>query len=221
MQEALTVLALILVYGAFHSLLAAFGVKTFFMNVLGQRAYLGLYRLFFNAVAVVTLLPIFGYMAVAPGDTIWSVDAPWSYGLLALQAAGLLGLTISLLQIDWQRFAGLREFAAWLSGDPLPLPPEELQTGGVYALMRHPLYLFSLLLIWPIPAMSAALLGFNIGATVYFVIGSLLEEQKLLRVFGQSYAEYRARVPWMIPFTRSRARPLEKALEASEGGTGL
>ena len=35
--------------------------------------------------------------------------------------------------------------------------------------------------------------------TLYFVIGSRLEEQKLLRYHGEIYRRYRERVPGLIP----------------------
>jgi protein-S-isoprenylcysteine O-methyltransferase Ste14 len=84
------------------------------------------------------------------------------------------------------------------------LPTEPLQTGGVYQLVRHPLYLFSLMVIWPLPAMTEAMLGFNIAATIYFTFGSLLEERRLVAIFGQDYITYQQRVPWLIPFIHLR-----------------
>ncbi|NDJ62680.1 MAG: isoprenylcysteine carboxylmethyltransferase family protein, partial [Chloroflexi bacterium] len=121
---------------------------------------------------------------------------------LAVQIVGFAGLMISLLQIDLGQFTGLSQVLAYLNGERLPLPTEPLQTGGVYRLVRHPLYLFSLLLIWPMPIMTEALLAFNLVSTWYFAIGSLLEERRMLALFGDEYAEYRQRVPWLIPFVR-------------------
>lgn len=202
MQEFLLVFMLLLAYGAFHSVLAANHFKAFIVTVIGKRAYLGLYRLFYNVVATLTLLPVLLVIAAKPGDTIWQIGSPLSYLLWAIQAVGLIGLAISLLQIDGMRFLGLRQAAAWWNGDKLPLPEESLQRGGVYRLVRHPLYLFSLMFLWANPTMTTALLGFNIGATMYFLLGSLLEEQKLDVAFGKTYQEYQATVPWMIPFTK-------------------
>jgi protein-S-isoprenylcysteine O-methyltransferase Ste14 len=42
----------------------------------------------------------------------------------------------------------------------------------------------------------------NIGLTVYILIGALFEERKLLREFGEAYAEYRRRTPMLIPWFR-------------------
>lgn len=201
-MELLKVLAALLIYGVFHSIMAALSFKAIFATVFGERAYLGLYRLFYNIISVITLLPILGLMAVQPGATIWKADGIMAGILLVIQAMGGIGLIVSLLQIDGMRFLGIKQMIAYFSGEKLPLPPEPLSTYGVYRLVRHPLYLFSLMVLWASPIMTEAGLGLNIGATIYFAVGSILEERKLIRIFGADYVEYRKKVPWLIPFVR-------------------
>ena len=202
MQPFLTVIAMLVGYGVLHSLLAAIATKKFVHQWLGTRLYEGWYRLFFNAVAGITFLPILAYVGMNSGDSIWRSSPPWSYGLLAIQLAGLVGLTVSLLQIDGWRFLGISQILAWFNGDPLPLPDEPLQIKGVYRLVRHPLYLFSMMVLWALPVMSAASLGLATGTTLYFIVGSYFEEKKLHAAFGEAYAQYQRDVPWMIPFLK-------------------
>lgn len=207
-METMNILLALLIFGVFHSLMAAVGFKALMLSLMGERAYLGLYRLLYNIVSVVTFAPVLLWAAVEPGETIWSLDGAAAGIFMVLQAVGIVGLLISLLQIDGLRFVGLRQAAAYLNGDPLPLLAESLTINGVYRLVRHPLYLFSLLFLWFLPTMSAAALGLAIGATVYFVLGSLLEEQKLKQQFGEAYLEYQQEVPWMIPLLKlPRKRP--------------
>ncbi len=209
-METVNILLALLIFGVFHSLMAAVGFKALMLSLMGERAYLGLYRLLYNIVSVVTFAPILLWAAAEPGDPIWSLDGAAAGLFVVLQGVGIVGLLISLLQIDGLRFIGLRQAAAYFNGDPLPLPAEPLTVNGVYRLVRHPLYLFSLLFIWFLPTMSAAALGLAIGATVYFVLGSLLEEQKLKQQFGKAYVEYQQEVPWMIPLLKlHRKRPAE------------
>ncbi|PJF39099.1 MAG: hypothetical protein CUN55_15315, partial [Phototrophicales bacterium] len=169
---------------------------------IGERLYQGWYRLTFNTIAVVTFLPVLFYLAHDRGQIIWEVQGGGALFLQGVQLVGLIGLVVSLLQIDGMRFLGIRQTFAWLNGEPLPLPSEPLTTSGVYALVRHPLYFFSLLFIWAIPTMYSAWLGFCVGSTVYFMIGSLFEEQKLRRDFGAAYESYQQQVSWLIPFLR-------------------
>jgi protein-S-isoprenylcysteine O-methyltransferase Ste14 len=190
----------LLVFGVVHSLLAGQNVKQWVCRLLGEQRYEAFYRLAYNVLAAVMLAPLGLLLVANPGAVVWQVDSPLGALLLnLLRLLGLAGLGASLLQIDLGRFAGLSQVAAYLRGERLPLPDEPLQTGGVYAMVRHPLYLFSLLVLWPAPTMTEALLAFNIGSTAYFVIGSLFEERRLLRSFGDSYRTYRDRVPWMFP----------------------
>lgn len=216
MQELLIMLAGWLAYGIIHSFLATLFSKRRFSRWFGERAYFGLYRLFFNAIAGLTALPLLALLFLRPGPVIWTVEPPLAYLFLGIQAAGFVGLLISLLQIDAMRFLGLRQFEAWLNGRPLPLPTEQLSVQGVYRIVRHPLYLFSLMLLWPVTTMTSAWLGMTIGATVYFIIGSFLEENKLLRIFGEDYAVYRDRVPWLIPFLKLNLWKQKSNLQVSE-----
>ena len=198
-QETLTVIAAMIVYGVFHSLTAAIGVKALFVTLMGQRAYLGFYRLFYNIVSGITLLPVFWLIADQPGENIWSLDGAPALLFRLLQLIGIAGVLVSFLQIDAFRFAGLRQAMVFVEGGTLPLPEEPLSRKGLYGLVRHPLYLFSMMVLWFNPVMSAAYLGFVIGSTLYFVLGSLVEERKLLRYFGEEYRTYQQQVAWMIP----------------------
>ncbi|MCI0713963.1 MAG: hypothetical protein L0154_27650 [Chloroflexi bacterium] len=202
MQQFMTMLTLLVLYGAIHSFMAAVFLKRWVRDWMGERVYQGLYRLLFNIAATLTLIPVLYYGVREPGAVVWRADGAIAVIFILIQLVGLIGLSVSLLQIDGMRFLGVRQLVAWLNGDPLPLPDEPMQTGGVYGLVRHPLYLFSLMAIWPSPIMTTTWLGFNVGATLYFIIGSLFEEQKLREDFGEQYADYQNKVPWMIPFVR-------------------
>ncbi|NDJ74669.1 MAG: hypothetical protein GYB65_00300 [Chloroflexi bacterium] len=200
--EAITTLLALFAFAVFHSLTVLVPVKAGFAALVGQRAYLGLYRLLYNIVSVLTFLPVLAVMYANPGPTIWAADAALSAVLMAVQIIGVLGAGVAALQIDILRFAGLKQAWAYLNGDRLPLPPEPLQVGGVYALVRHPLYLFAMLYLWANPTMNAAALAFAAGTSVYFVFGAWIEEQRFLRTTGALYHTYRCRVPFMIPFLK-------------------
>jgi protein-S-isoprenylcysteine O-methyltransferase Ste14 len=199
----LEIIVLVAVFGLIHSWLAGQDVKGKIKRAIGERQYHGFYRLGYNVLAAITLLPPLALITMR-GAVIWRIEGIVVGALLLIQAIGLIGLVVSLLQIDWLRFAGLRQVMAYFAGEPLPLPEEPLQTGGLYGLVRHPLYLFSLMAMWPMTTMTDSLLAFNIAATLYFVIGSIYEERRLVAAFGEHYVAYRQRVPWLIPGLRVR-----------------
>ena len=193
------VLISVFTFGVIHTLTAG-QFKRWFRDRFGERAYDGLYRVFYNILSLITLAPISLLFSLRPGDTVWVIDLRWEPLLLIIQAIGLIGLVISLLQIDLGRFLGISQLFAYLRGAPLPLPDEKLQTGGLYRFVRHPLYLFSILTIWPVTTMTQGYFGFCVGATLYFLIGSIYEERRLIRYFGQDYEDYRKRVSRIVPF---------------------
>jgi protein-S-isoprenylcysteine O-methyltransferase Ste14 len=201
-MEVLEVLTALLLYGAFHSATASTACKARAAGLVGERASLGLYRLSYSIVSVLTLLPVLSLMAVRPGQTVWNLEGTTADLLLAVRGMAGVGLTMALLQIDPLRFLGIKEAIAYFRGRELPLPPEQLATRGVYRLVRHPLYLFSLIALWSSAVMTESALGFCLGATLYFSLGSILEERKMTRAFGPDYIAYRKEVPWLIPFVK-------------------
>jgi protein-S-isoprenylcysteine O-methyltransferase Ste14 len=76
---------------------------------------------------------------------------------------------------------------------------------GPYRWVRHPLYLFMILMIWSCPDLTTDRLLFNGLWTVWIVIGSIFEERDLVLEFGDAYREYQRRVPMLIPH---RVRPI-------------
>ncbi|MGB3717708.1 MAG: mechanosensitive ion channel domain-containing protein, partial [Candidatus Promineifilaceae bacterium] len=136
---------------------------------------------------------------IIPDEVIWNVPGPLSVFFYAVQLIAILGLMISLWQTDPLSFAGLSQVQRFLTGNPEVVLPPKMVTQGAYALVRHPLYFFSLLIIWLMPTMTLQLLIFNLATTVYFVVGSVHEERRLLAIFGEEYDEYSSRVPGIVP----------------------
>ncbi len=185
-----------------HSLLASHTAKRRARRWLGQRRADGVYRLFYNVVAGLSLLPALALAAVLPSPTLWHWPTPLRFITIPVQAAASLALFISVWQVDLARFIGVRQIGRLLSGEAEPRDPPSLRTDGVYSWVRHPLYFFSLVVLWLMPVMTLNLLAFNLGATLYFWIGSIYEERKLVSEFGEGYRAYQARVPRLFPWPR-------------------
>jgi methanethiol S-methyltransferase len=206
----MTILFGILLFSVIHSLLAGQNIKTAIRTRVGERAYHGFYRLTYNLLAVMTIAPMLWLVVVDAGSQVWSVDHPTLKAMLtSIQLIGTLGVLVSLVQIDIGQFSGLSQAWAFLQEKPLPLPSEPLQTKGLYRLVRHPLYLFSLLTLWPVAQITVTQFLFNLGVTLYFIFGSLVEEQRMLKAFGPAYRQYRAHVPWLIPFLSPRSHEIK------------
>jgi protein-S-isoprenylcysteine O-methyltransferase Ste14 len=196
-------LSVMFAFALVHSWMAG-GLKSIIRRRFGERAFHGLYRITYNLVSVLTVIPIGLLLVFGRGEVVWTLPEQILPLTLVLQAIGAIGFVISILQVDQGQFMGLAQMRAYFAGQPLPLPPEPLQQRGMYQLVRHPLYLFSMMVQWPLPIMTETWLAFNIGATLYFLIGSRLEERRLLGIFGEEYRAYQRRVPWLLPLPRPR-----------------
>ena len=64
---------------------------------------------------------------------------------------------------------------------------------------RHPWYLAGLFVLWAGDIDSVSLVV-NVIFSAYLVLGAMLEEKKLVREFGQDYADYQSRVSMLFPF---------------------
>ena len=189
-------------WGVLHSLTAALWAKARARRWLGQKTADGVYRLVYNAFAGITFLPVFALPTLLPDQAIYELPRWALFVTVPLQLASLFGLTYSLWKVDLPRFLGLRQLGRWLGGDAEPRDRPRFVASGVYRRVRHPLYFFSLVFLWLNPVMTANSLTFNAGVTLYFWIGSVFEERKLVLEFGDAYREYQRRVPRLFPIPR-------------------
>ena len=149
------------------------------------------------------------FTLVVPGTV--GVYVPWRLrgtSPHAATASGWLGLmllvagTAVYLWCAW-------DFASFGRGTPLPLDaPTRLVARGLYRVVRNPMYLGVLLVIFgqALRFASPATLGYGIAVALAFHLFVLLyEEPALHSQFGRTYDEYRQKVPRWIP--RPGARP--------------
>jgi protein-S-isoprenylcysteine O-methyltransferase Ste14 len=69
----------------------------------------------------------------------------------------------------------------------------------LYKFVRHPLYVGWFLAFWGTPTMTVGHLLLAIGMSAYILIAIRYEERDLVKLLGEDYANYRARVPMLIP----------------------
>ena len=129
------------------------------------------------------------------GGTVWQVDGVGAVVLWSLCAAGWALAVVSTFAVDHLELVGLRQ-AGW--GRAVE-PDAGLQTGGLYAVVRHPLMSGLVLAFWATPSMSVSHLLFAAASTGYVAIGMAFEERDLRRTFGAAYEEYAAQVPPLVP----------------------
>ena len=149
--------------------------------------------------------------SIASGIVLLSVVLLWQptdhvlyrlHGLMrwfptAVSLAALAGFAWSVHSLrGFDPFGTLPLRAAMCGVRP---PSSDLVVRGAYRHIRHPLYLFVLVLIWATPRLSTDRLLFNVLWTAWIVVGTWLEERDLLGDFGDTYRQYQGSVPMLIP----------------------
>jgi methanethiol S-methyltransferase len=182
-----------LAYFALHSLLASLAVKRWV--AARHPGLMPAYRLGFNAVAVLAALPIAWLFYRHPGPTLWQWAGAqaWLANMLALAAIG--GFFQSLRFYDMEEFVGLRQLRR---GTRTVEDQERFHLSPFHRYVRHPWYFFSLAIVWT-RDMNAAMLVSAVMITAYFIVGSRLEEKKLLLYHGERYRRYRDKVAGLVP----------------------
>ena len=80
-----------------------------------------------------------------------------------------------------------------------------LRTGGPFRWSRHPLNFVPLPIILFAPTMTLKRAAFAAASAAYLVLGSLHEELRLRRAYGDRYLRYqRSGVPFYLPGLRAR-----------------
>ena len=158
------------------------------------------YRLLYNGLSLVTLIPLLVMTKRAGGPVIFS----WDGYALSLRVIFLI-ITFLLFrggaqQYDLQYFLGVKQLRTGKEHLLLSETEEFLET-GVFGITRHPWYLGSLFFIWSMLGeytLSAFLVACILS--VYLVIGTMLEERKIVAQYGAQYCRYRQRVSMLFPW---------------------
>ena len=186
-----------LLWCAIHSGLISITVNNFFKKRLGSS--FKYYRLFYNLFATATLIPVFLYSLSLKGDVIFR----WE-GNLAIVQFLLLLIALALflaggMQYDMQQFIGLRQIRSGTSCSALS-DSCDINTSGILRVTRHPWYLAAIIFVWIwYREMYVSTLIVNCILTIYLIIGTILEERKLVLAMGDSYREYKKRVSMLFP----------------------
>jgi len=229
-QASLLVLALFLFYGSFELvnlgmgaaeslifdafLSALFFIQHSIMVRQGFRRWLAkliprqFYGAFFTIASAMVLLVIlifwqktpmilFSAQGMAHGVircAFFLIIAGFAWGGWSLQPFDPMGLSPIV-----SRLRGKRETSS------------QLVIRGPYRWVRHPLYLFAILLIWATPEITADRMLFNGMWTLWIIAGAFLEERDLADFFGEAYLRYKQKVPMLIPKSIRPAVPTNAA----------
>ena len=193
LRSFLNIFLAIALYGIVHSILASLWVKAQVRRLAGAEADRW-FRLFYNAFAVVSLVPVLAMVALMPDRTLYAIPFPITILTVGIQVLAFLALVYGVWQTGLWSFVGIQQFL-----DPAKQKRPGLVLDGLYRYVRHPLYTAGFVLIWLTPVMTLNLLALNLGLSAYLWLGAIVEERKLVHEHGADYEAYRQSTPMLVP----------------------
>ena len=150
------------------------------------------YGCFYCLISCATLLlTIFCWQST--GIIAWYWPAPFDSLVTAAFAASWVALIYSLYLtgLGWQ--TGWTPWWHWMRG--LQQPQRPFIEHGAYRLLRHPVYLSFLGLIWFTPMVTLDRAVLITIWSLYIVVGSIIKDARMLHFIGDTYREYQSRIP--------------------------
>ena len=200
-------LGLLSLFAIQHSVMARPWFKRALTRVVPEAAERSTYTLA-SSLALILLFWLWSPL----GGTVWDVQDPAGRAVLyALFAFGFLLVLVTTFLINHFDLFGLRQVWLYLRGREYE--PLHFVTPGPYRLVRHPLYVGWLFAFWATPTMTLTHLLFAVVTTAYILVAIRFEERDLIDAHPE-YAEYKRRVPMMVPLPARRAAAVGNAVRA-------
>jgi protein-S-isoprenylcysteine O-methyltransferase Ste14 len=128
--------------------------------------------------------------------TLWVTDNTIIvYLLKAIHVLGWLVLVVATFEIDHFHLMGLKQSFTMNTAED-----GKLKEYVLYRIVRHPIQTGVLMGIWSTAHMSMTQFMLSVSLTLYIFIGLYYEEKSLIAQFGDTYLDYKERVPGVIPF---------------------
>jgi protein-S-isoprenylcysteine O-methyltransferase Ste14 len=192
-------LGLLAAFALQHSGMARPAFKRWWTRIVPQAAERSTYVLL-SSLALAALFACWQPI----GGVIWSLTGGARWAVIGLYLLGWVLLLYTTFLIDHFDLFGLKQVWRRLQNHSYRAPA--FRTPTLYKIVRHPLYVGWLVIFWGAPTMTAAHLLFAAACTAYILIAIRWEERDLVAAFGNTYADYRARTPMLVPRLRSAAK---------------
>ena len=184
-----------LIFAVLHSLLATDYIKKKAEKQLKHK--FRFYRIFYNFISFITFAPALMIWISNTSSTPHVYSIPdWLYPFILLIRLAAIGLfSYAAYQLDVLDFAGIRQI--------IGKSKNILITRGAYGVVRHPLYTGGIIILFTKTYVTQLDLAAFVLVSLYLIIGALLEERKLISIFGEEYGKYQHDVSMFIPVRKA------------------
>lgn len=193
---------LLLIFALQHSIMARQGFKWWLTRFIPVPVERSTYVL---ASSLALLLLFWQWRPL--GGVIWDVQNEFGravlYGGFAFGWALVLVATALINHFD---LFGLRQ--TWRAFRGQPQAGLQFATPMLYRIVRHPLYVGWFFTFWSTPTMTVTHLVFAAIASAYILVAIRFEERDLMSVHPE-YADYRRRIPMLVPSLRREVARIE------------
>jgi methanethiol S-methyltransferase len=179
----------VLLFSAFalhHSLFARPAVKRWLMRLVPAH----LERSVYVWIASALLLAVVAGWQPLPGRAYrqsgWTAVPHWTIVL-----AGVWLTVRATRIIDALQLAGIRQGLGTTLND-------RFQVVGPYHVVRHPIYLGWMLMVFGVPDMTWTRFAFAAISSAYLIVAIPFEERSLVEAFGREYVDYQRTVRWRV-----------------------
>ena len=155
------------------------------------------HRLFYNLFSAVTLIPVVIYSLSIKQEPFFVWDGyllPVKYLLLF---TGILCFVMGARRYSFGQFSGFAQIKESTNHN-LINKSGKLSSRAILGVVRHPFYAGIFPLLWAGDLDVTALIT-NVILSIYVLIGTLLEERKLILEFGDDYRQYQQSVSMLFP----------------------
>lgn len=179
--------ALFTTFALHHSIMARTGAKARITRLLPA----DLERSVYVWIASLLFLAVCWLWRPLPG-IIWDTRGP-GLALYAVQVAGVILTLLSARIVGVWELAGVKQ--------PDLTKAIEFKAEGPFAVVRHPIYLGWVLMVFATPVMTVSQLLFAVVSTGYLIAAIPFEERSLLESFPEQYGAYQKQMRWkLVPY---------------------
>lgn len=151
------------------------------------------YRLFYNFTATASLILVSSLTPRRGESVLFGWNGGLHYLQIALWALALFVGYLSFRKFGFTDFLGISSMLKKDHG-----PDQGLVTTGIYGVIRHPLFVAALILVWAREIKDTDL-AVNAILSIYLLLGAKIEEHRLTDRFGRQHIDYLNQVPGFIP----------------------
>jgi methanethiol S-methyltransferase len=181
------------IFALHHSAFARSGIK----ERLSSAVTPVIERSLYTWTASVLFIAVCTWWQPVPG-VLYEIQGAWRFFGYGLQIAAILLIARASSALGVLNLAGVQP--ALDAGKPERQDPVSLETGGLYGVVRHPLYTGWALFVFSTPVMTGTRAAFAVVSTAYLALAIPFEERSLRETFGNDYEAYQRKVRWrMVP----------------------